>query len=462
MPDLATRLQAADVDAFRALVEGAPAMLWLGDQNGQCVFLNREQRAFWGVEGAELTSFDWGSTLHPDDLPTLVEPYRQAMSTRSSFEVEARYRRHDGVYRMLRTSARPRFSASGVFLGMAGVNTDITDQRIAEEALQRSSQQLQLALDASQGIGTWVWDIPNDLVFADHRFARTFGVDPDEAARGVPLQVYIDAIHHEDRPMVANEIQRALESSGDYRCEYRVRAVGGSLRWLLATGRCEVDRLGKPVRFPGAVVDITDRKVGEEQKELLTKELSHRIKNIFTVVQGMTSIAARENPEARDALQELAGRFSAMAAAYACVTPSSDESIVSGSLMALLKVLFAPYGVSGAERVLVEGPDVKVGPRAASALALILHERATNAAKYGALRGGGVVRLTISHRGEDRCDFDWRESGGPEISAPPRAQGFGSRLIHSTIASLAGDVDIEWAREGLRWKMSLPLERLGA
>lgn len=462
MPDLATRLQATDVDAFRALVEGAPAMLWLGDQNGQCVFLNREQRAFWGIEGADLANFDWGSTLHPDDLPALAEPYQQAMTTRSAFEVEARYRRYDGVYRMLRTSARPRFSAAGVFLGMAGVNTDITDQRIAEEALRRSSEQLQLALDASQGIGTWVWDIPNDLVVADHRFARTFGVDPDEAARGVPLQVYVDAIHHEDRPMVASEIQRALEGSGDYRCEYRVRAACGSLRWLLATGRCEVDRFGKPVRLPGAVVDITDRKAGEEQKELLTKELSHRIKNIFTVVQGMTSIAARENPEARNALEELSGRFSAIAAAYACVTPSSDEATVSGSLMTLLKVLFAPYCVNGAERVLVEGPDVKVGPRAASALALILHERATNAAKYGALRGGGVVHLTIGLDGDERCEFEWRESGGPEISAPPRAQGFGSRLIHSTIASLGGDVDVEWARQGLRWKMSLPVERLGA
>lgn len=461
VPDLARRLQATDVDAFRALVEGAPAMLWLGDAQGQCIFLNRELRDFWGV-GSDLSKFQWSATVHPDDLEILGAPYQHAMATQAAFEVEARYRRFDGSWRLLRTAARPRFSATGEFLGMAGVNTDVTEQRAAEQALRHSSQQLQLALDASQGIGTWVWDVERDQVVADHRFAKAFGIHPDDAARGVPLSVYVGAILEEDRARVAAEIERSIAARGGYRCEYRVRGPDGVVRWLLATGRCEVDERGEPVRFPGAVVDISDRKAGEEEKELLTMELSHRIKNIFTVVQGMTALTAREHPEARSALDELAERFAAMAAAYACVSPSPGEGAVSGNLLGLLKVLFAPYGDNCVERVRVDGPDLKVGPKAASALALILHERATNAAKYGALRDDGFVSLQIRLDDADRCAFHWRETGGPVIQAPPRSQGFGSRLIRSTVAALGGELEIDWARDGLRWTMSVPIEKLRA
>lgn len=463
MSDLASRLQADDVDAFRALVESAPAMLWLGDQNGHCVFLSRELRSFWGVGGADLSQFDWGPTVHPDDLPGLVAPYMQAMAQRSPFQVEARYKRFDGVYRILRTSARPRFSASGAFVGMAGVNTDVTEQREAEEALRRSSEQLQLALDASQGIGTWVWEVERNVLVADHRFARAFGVPVEDAAHGVPIEVFANAIVEGDRARVDAEVESSIRERRVFRCEYRVRAQDGTVRWLLATGRCEFDSEGKPTRFPGAVVDISERKATEEHKELLADELSHRIKNIFTVVHGMTTMSAREHPSARAGFDELAGRFRAMAAAYACVTPS-PEMEVSGSLRKLLDVLFAPYaghGSSrhGSSRVHVEGPDVRIGPKAASALALILHERATNAAKYGALSQDGSVRLLIAPDA-GRCRFHWHETGGPEIAALPGSQGFGSRVIRSAVGSLDGELDVEWAREGLRWTMTAPDEKL--
>lgn len=116
-----------------AVAEDSPAMLWLGDQYGKCVFLNRAQRDFWGVDPQDLSQFDWGSTLHPDDIAKLSEPFAKAMAERSPFSVEARYKRADGQYRTLRTQARPRFDRHGEFLGMTGVNIDITDQLVAEE-----------------------------------------------------------------------------------------------------------------------------------------------------------------------------------------------------------------------------------------------------------------------------------------------------------------------------------------
>jgi PAS domain S-box-containing protein len=107
-------------------------MLWMGDTQGRCVFLNAALRRFWGINSDRLDEFDWSSTLHPDDVNMLAGPFSQAMAAQTSFVVEARYRRSDGVFRTMRTEANPRFSKGGEFLGMTGVNTDISDQLAAE------------------------------------------------------------------------------------------------------------------------------------------------------------------------------------------------------------------------------------------------------------------------------------------------------------------------------------------
>ena len=117
----------------RAIADNSPAMLWMGDQNGKCVFLNKAQREFWGVDPDDLSMFDWSSTVHPDDVEILAKPFGQAMAGQTAFSVEARYRRADGQFRILRTQARPRFDDDGVFLGMTGLNSDVSDRRHAEE-----------------------------------------------------------------------------------------------------------------------------------------------------------------------------------------------------------------------------------------------------------------------------------------------------------------------------------------
>lgn len=116
-----------------AMAETSPAMLWMGDAEGRCMFLNSALRSFWGINPTNLAAFDWSSTVHPDDVAKLFTPFAEAMAAHRPFEVEARYRRADGEWRTMRTLANPRFSADGGFLGMTGVNIDITDQLVAEE-----------------------------------------------------------------------------------------------------------------------------------------------------------------------------------------------------------------------------------------------------------------------------------------------------------------------------------------
>ncbi|MFC4669455.1 sensor histidine kinase [Seohaeicola nanhaiensis] len=124
------------------MLEGVPAMLWLGDAQGKCLFLNRAQREFWGVGIDEISTFSWARTLHPDDLSHLQSTFGKAMANQLDFEVEARYKRADGVYRLLHTSARPRFSATGEFLGMSGVNADVTERRASEQRVAMLTQEL--------------------------------------------------------------------------------------------------------------------------------------------------------------------------------------------------------------------------------------------------------------------------------------------------------------------------------
>ncbi|MBU1336017.1 MAG: PAS domain-containing protein [Alphaproteobacteria bacterium] len=116
-----------------AIAETTPAMLWMGDAEGRCLFLSRALRRFWGVDPHHLDDFDWSSTLHPDDVELLAAPFGQAMAQHTPFSVEARYKRADGTFRIMRTEANPRFDQDGRFQGMTGVNTDVTEQRDAEE-----------------------------------------------------------------------------------------------------------------------------------------------------------------------------------------------------------------------------------------------------------------------------------------------------------------------------------------
>jgi PAS domain S-box-containing protein len=122
-----TRLEDLVHDAFVPIAEAMPAMLWLGDHNGRCVYLNKALREFWGVAVADLPRFSWSSTLLSDDAEQLYAVFTKAMEQRTPFNVQARYRRADGAIRILQTQAQPRFAPNGVFLGMVGINTDVTE-----------------------------------------------------------------------------------------------------------------------------------------------------------------------------------------------------------------------------------------------------------------------------------------------------------------------------------------------
>ena len=130
-------------ERFRLMSEHAPVMIWMSDENGRCLHLNKLLRDFWGVSQEDLTSFDWSSTMHPDDAPEIGRAMFDAITRRTAVSVKGRYRDARGRYRVLQTDARTRMS-KGEFLGMIGVNIDITEREEAETARRQAEAHREL------------------------------------------------------------------------------------------------------------------------------------------------------------------------------------------------------------------------------------------------------------------------------------------------------------------------------
>jgi PAS domain S-box-containing protein len=154
------------------------------------------------------------------------------------------------------------------------------DPRAVEEELRNSQERLSFALEASGGVGAWNWDIPNDRFYCSARFAELFSVDPKRAAEGVPISEFANGIHPEDRGPVLDLVQRSIETGEDYSAEYRLLKQDGSIRWVWARGRCYVGRSGAPLRFPGVVFDITERKLAGNERRRSQEQLQLVIDNV--------------------------------------------------------------------------------------------------------------------------------------------------------------------------------------
>ncbi|KQX34302.1 hypothetical protein ASD04_16825 [Devosia sp. Root436] len=225
-----------------------------------------------------------------------------------------------------------------------------------------------------------------------------------------------------------------------------------------------LDEAGQPLGTLCTVHETTERVALAEERELVSQELSHRIKNIFAVLTGIISLSARSRPEVKTFADELRRRIYALGEAHDFVRPHSHVSHPpdnQGSLQSLIDRLMQPYCVDGQARIVFHGEDGAIDDGAATPLALLFHELGTNAAKYGALSAaGGRVDLTGRAEGQ-RYHLTWKETGGPVIAGDAELSGFGSRLIALSIeGQLRGKLRRVWEPDGLRVEIDLPVDAL--
>jgi PAS domain S-box-containing protein len=272
--------------------------------------------------------------------------------------------------------------------------------------------------------------------------------------------------HPDDQERAWSRWRKSLETGEPYEIEYRLRHHSGAYRWTLGRALPIRNADGTITRWMGTCTDIDDAKRTSEQTEILSRELSHRIKNIFAVIGGLIGLSARRFPEAKDYAHDLQGRVAALAKAHEFVRPHSEQSapvIGASTLHTMLRDLFAPYLEIAEDRMTIAGPDVAIDDRGATPVALVFHELATNAAKYGALStpDGRVSIETETGDADGALLIAWRETGGPLIAGAPVRQGFGTKLAELSITQqLGGTITRDWAADGLKVSMTIPANRL--
>lgn len=209
----------------------------------------------------------------------------QAISKKETFELEHQVLRADGTLGWTHSRAVPILDDDGNILEWFGTASDVTRRKRAEEQLADIHSRMDAAL-AAGAIGTWAWDVQSDRFFGDASLALIFGVAP-EAVAGGPLSDMVDAIHPDDRQRVGALVEEALRSGTHYEADYRVIRPDGSSRWVTARGRVERNGDGTPVRFPGVVMDITERRHAEEALQRVTAE-SEKMRRLYETVLSAT------------------------------------------------------------------------------------------------------------------------------------------------------------------------------
>ena len=270
--------------------------------------------------------------------------------------------------------------------------------------------------------------------------------------------------HPEDQPEAWRRWSHSLETGDPYEVEYRLRRHDGAYRWVLGRALPVRDSTGKIERWIGTCTDIQDAKESAEQTEVLSRELSHRIKNIFAVISGLMGMTARADPSIAEPARALQERIAALGRAHEFVRPHSETSrpqAIDVTLNNLLGNILSAYPAASDGRLTIAGGDFEIHDRAATPLALTFHELATNSLKYGALSSDtGRVAIVIDDTG-DALRMCWTESGGPVVETEPELSGFGSKLTTLAVEQqLGGSLSREWHREGLQVLMKVQASRV--
>ena len=212
--------------------------------------------------------------IEADSNRRLQAAVDHCIATGQTYELDVKmYLPSSGRTLWFATRGEPVFDANGTVVELHGTVRDITDRKLAEEALRDSEERLRLALSAARDMGTFDWDIQADQCIADPRFCTIFGIDPELGKRGLPMADALANIHAEDWPEVERHARHTLDTGDDFVMDYRVQTTPETIRWVSARANCLRTEDGAPVRFTGVVLDITERKL-TEQALLRTEKLA--------------------------------------------------------------------------------------------------------------------------------------------------------------------------------------------
>lgn len=344
-----------------------------------------------------------------------------------------------------------------------------SDENEAALALLESEERLRFAFEAGR-MAIWEIDLETGAVTITPELNEMFGFPRDYKPSLAELRSRYapGELEKVGRLGASWEVVRELVSQG----QLKPRPLGGAGRpedrtqvtadlsiivppnttkYLLYRAQYVYSHKGRP-KITGFLVDITEKRQAEEQLAIVARELRHRVRNSFAVVQALARQIFSQGVDQKTALQSYLGRLQALSLANEIVL---DTEAGAADIRDIAERITAPYREIRPDSIAVSGPSIEIGGPVVTAFSMVLHELCTNALKYGALsRPEGQVLLMWNKTDDERMTLEWLEQGGPEVAKPER-EGFGTRLLtRMVLDTLSGTIDFQYNSTGLCCRIS--------
>jgi PAS domain S-box-containing protein len=334
---------------------------------------------------------------------------------------------------------------------MAELREAAARRQAAEDLLRHSKDRLQLALNAAE-LGWWQYDPLHRVILVDTRLKEIFDFTSHEPS----IEEFMKRVHPDDAERVWADREAALDpvDPKPYAHEYRIQRRDGEVRWVETHGLAYFEGAEHERRlasFVGTAEDVSERKEREEKVYLLMREVSHRAKNMLSVVHAIAHQTASKTPD--DFVERFSERIQALSASQDLLVRSDWGGV---DIESLVRAQLAHFVDLIGSRIAVHGPKLRLKAASAQAIGLALHELTTNAGKYGALStDAGRVDICWGISG-DTLTMSWTERDGPPVSAP-KQRGFGTIVMEAmAVRSVDGKVDLDYAPSGLIWRLTCP------
>lgn len=433
-----------EIDDPLSVLERIDEGFYAIDRDWRLVYVNARAEAFWGRKRQDLVGHSMLDLFTRFAGSPAWQAHQDAMVSGRPARVETT---STAIGRPVELRLFPSAGGLSVYF------RDLSDRRALELELKTREDLLALA-ELSAGIGVWVADLRTETLQATPQFFRLLGLEP--IAGPVSQDLPRSMRHPDDRDRVTTGFREAIASGADvFESEYRIIKPTGEQRWIFGRGRVTRDADGKPWRYAGIDLDVTDRKAQDEHLRMVMGELLHRTNNLLAVVQGVATQTGRNAPDIRSFLDTFNARLSGLAQSNGLIARGEWRG---AGLEALARAQTGNF--TEAHRIVIEGPPVTLSPKAVQNLGLAFHELATNALKYGAWSvPHGQVRISWS-LADDGLLVSWIERGGPRLAEPKR-MGFGRVVAEQMLVrALGAKVETRFAPEGLEWSLLLPASEL--
>lgn len=398
--------------------------------------------------------------IHPADRERAAAAFETARQGQDRLDLEFRFVREDGAVRWMVGRAELFRDAHGRPSRLLGLIFDATAIRTVQGERDRAHTLLETFFDALPG-AAYAKDTEGRILLGNLGFAAAVGHPPEDFLGKTDLEFFRDpaqakAIRAHDVAVLAAGVSQTHEED--------LLLPDGSMSHWLSIKTPFRDGEGEAKGIVGISLDVTERRRAEQRSRLLANEVDHRANNLLGVVQSIVRLTRVEDVAAFKAV--LIGRIRALARAHGLLAAGNWDGV---DLATLLAEELASLAKDGGRQVAIEGPALLLSPGASQALAMVVHELGSNAARFGALSadgghlavswqlaGTGGAAEDGSTAGPARLELVWAETGGPAVSAPDRA-GFGFTTIRGAIEhQLAGTIGFDWHSDGMTCRISVP------